>query len=188
MATTKSLRPAGECYATASSKVFSTTQRQLRRENSFLSLGKCGASGSRKWPSHLVHAAEGGSSRVGAQVLHPQDDATIIAAEAALLAHAEDKAPRASGEEDEPKTDELIAMEAKLFVHTYARAPVVFVSGKGSKLYDADGKEYLDLAAGIAVNSLGHSDPAWVKAVTEQASTLAHTSNLYHTVPQVSDR
>lgn len=71
-------------------------------------------------------------------------------------------------------------------MQTYARSPVVFVSGEGCKLYDIENKEYLDLTAGIAVNALGHGDPTWVKAVTEQAGKLAHVSNLYHTVPQVS--
>lgn len=71
-------------------------------------------------------------------------------------------------------------------MQTYGRSPVVFVSGEGCKLYDTENKEYLDLTAGIAVNALGHGDPTWVKAVTEQAGKLAHVSNLYHTVPQVS--
>lgn len=51
-------------------------------------------------------------------------------------------------------------------------------------MYDTDGKEYLDFAAGIAVNALGHGDPRWIQAVTEQAHLLCHTSNLYHTEPQ----
>lgn len=63
---------------------------------------------------------------------------------------------------------------------------MVFVSGKGCKLYDVEGNEYLDMTAGIAVNALGHGDPTWVKAVTEQAGKLAHVSNLFHTVPQVN--
>lgn len=82
-------------------------------------------------------------------------------------------------------TEEIIALESELFVHTYARAPVVFVRGEGSKLYDIEGKEYIDMAGGIAVNALGHADPEWVQAVTQQAGALAHVSNLYHTVPQV---
>lgn len=52
-------------------------------------------------------------------------------------------------------------------------------------MYDTENNEYLDLTAGIAVNALGHGDPTWVKAVTEQAGELAHVSNLFHTVPQV---
>lgn len=81
---------------------------------------------------------------------------------------------------------DIIEAESKLFVQTYARSPVVFVSGEGCKLYDTEDKEYLDLTAGIAVNALGHGDPAWVKAVSEQAGKLAHVSNLFHTVPQVN--
>jgi len=61
----------------------------------------------------------------------------------------------------------------------------VLSHGVGSKLYDYSGREYLDFAAGIAVNALGHSDPRWVAAVTEQAAKLMHTSNLYHTAEQV---
>lgn len=63
---------------------------------------------------------------------------------------------------------------------------MVFERGDGCKLYDTEGKEYLDLTAGIAVNSLGHGDPTWLRAIYEQAANLAHVSNLYHTVPQVS--
>lgn len=81
--------------------------------------------------------------------------------------------------------ERIISAEAKLFVQTYARSPVVFVKGDGCKLFDTEGKEYLDLTAGIAVNALGHADPTWVKAVTEQAAKLTHVSNLFHTVPQV---
>ena len=62
---------------------------------------------------------------------------------------------------------------------------MVFVSGEGCKLYDTEGKEYLDLTAGIAVNALGHGDSTWVQAVSEQAGKLAHVSNLFHSVPQV---
>ncbi|XP_057847062.2 acetylornithine aminotransferase, mitochondrial [Cryptomeria japonica] len=80
---------------------------------------------------------------------------------------------------------EVIEAEGKYFVRNYARFPVVFVRGQGCKLYDVEGREYLDLTAGIAVNALGHADPAWVKAVTEQAATLTHVANPFHTVPQV---
>jgi acetylornithine/N-succinyldiaminopimelate aminotransferase len=63
---------------------------------------------------------------------------------------------------------------------TYARAPLTFVKGEGSWLTEADGRRFLDLGAGIAVNSLGHANPALVKALTDQAGALWHTSNLYH--------
>eukprot|EP00798_Chlamydomonas_sp_ICE-L_P012969 gene12969-12790_t len=75
--------------------------------------------------------------------------------------------------------------EKKYVLQTYGRIPVVMAHGQGARVWDTEGKEYIDLAAGIAVNALGHSDPRWLKAVTEQAAVLAHTSNLYHTVPQV---
>jgi acetylornithine/N-succinyldiaminopimelate aminotransferase len=62
---------------------------------------------------------------------------------------------------------------------TYARAKLSFVKGEGSWLVEADGSRYLDLGAGIAVNALGHANPALVAALTEQAGKLWHTSNLY---------
>jgi acetylornithine/N-succinyldiaminopimelate aminotransferase len=66
---------------------------------------------------------------------------------------------------------------------TYARAPLNFVSGQGSWLTEADGRRFLDLGAGIAVNALGHAHPALVAALTEQAQKLWHVSNLYN-IPQ----
>ena len=63
---------------------------------------------------------------------------------------------------------------------TYARMDVAFEYGKGSRLYDNDGNEYLDFVSGIAVNCLGHCHPALVKAVKDQAEKLWHTSNIYH--------
>ena len=66
---------------------------------------------------------------------------------------------------------------------TYNRAPLTFVSGEGSWLTEADGRRFLDLGAGIAVNALGHAHPALVKALGDQAARLWHTSNLYR-IPQ----
>lgn len=63
---------------------------------------------------------------------------------------------------------------------TYNRAPLHFVKGQGSWLEEADGRRFLDLGAGIAVNALGHAHPALVRALSEQAGALWHTSNLYH--------
>ncbi|XP_050234624.1 acetylornithine aminotransferase, mitochondrial [Mercurialis annua] len=83
------------------------------------------------------------------------------------------------------KSKEVIEMEAKVLVGTYARNPLVIASGKGCKLYDPEGREYLDCTAGIAVNALGHGDPDWLKAVTEQAHLLTHVSNAYYSIPQV---
>ncbi|MGJ8611945.1 MAG: aspartate aminotransferase family protein [Octadecabacter sp.] len=67
---------------------------------------------------------------------------------------------------------------------TYNRAPLNFVSGKGAWLTEADGRRFLDLGAGIAVNALGHANPDLVAALTHQANTLWHVSNLYHIGPQ----
>ncbi|CAJ2664947.1 unnamed protein product [Trifolium pratense] len=83
------------------------------------------------------------------------------------------------------KTKELIEMEGKFLVGTYARVPVVLERGKGCKVYDVEGREYLDFSAGIAVNALGHGDADWLKAVVDQASTLTHTSNVFYSIPQV---
>ncbi len=63
---------------------------------------------------------------------------------------------------------------------TYSRAPLTFVKGEGSWLIEADGRRFLDLGAGIAVNALGHAHPKLVAALTDQAQALWHTSNLYH--------
>lgn len=68
---------------------------------------------------------------------------------------------------------------------TGRRLPVTFVRGRGCRVYDDAGREYLDMVAGIAVNLLGHSHPDVVAALTRQASQLIHTSNLYFTEPQV---
>ncbi|MBT3888352.1 MAG: aspartate aminotransferase family protein [Rhodobacterales bacterium] len=65
-------------------------------------------------------------------------------------------------------------------MNTYSRLPVTFVKGEGVWLWDAQGKKYLDALAGIAVCGIGHCHPKLVKAISEQAGTLIHTSNLYH--------
>ncbi|WCJ25895.1 Acetylornithine aminotransferase mitochondrial [Euphorbia peplus] len=80
---------------------------------------------------------------------------------------------------------EVMEAEAKVMVGTYARAPLVLASGKGCKLYDVEGREYLDMTSGIAVNALGHSDPDWVNAVVQQVDVLTHVSNVYYSLPQV---
>ena len=66
---------------------------------------------------------------------------------------------------------------------TYARFPLEIVSGKGSLVYDENGKEYIDLGTGIAVNTFGVSDDEWVAAVTEQLTKCQHTSNLFYSAP-----
>ena len=67
---------------------------------------------------------------------------------------------------------------------TYSRLPVVIVKGSGCKLWDSEGKEYLDFVGGLAVCNLGHCHPDVVKAIKEQADALIHVSNLYYTEPQ----
>lgn len=66
---------------------------------------------------------------------------------------------------------------------TYARFDVVLTHGKGCKVYDEQGKEYIDLTAGIGVNALGYAHEEWVRAVSEQAQAIAHVSNLYYSKP-----
>lgn len=74
-------------------------------------------------------------------------------------------------------------LDKKYVANTYARFPIELVSGKGSKLYDSDGKEYIDMGTGIGVSAFGVGDEKWVDAVTKQLTTLQHTSNLYYTAP-----
>ncbi len=71
-----------------------------------------------------------------------------------------------------------------VFAGTYSRFPAAMVRGEGCRLWDADGREYLDFLAGIAVCSLGHCHPAVTEAVCTQAKTLMHVSNLFYTKPQ----
>ncbi|HEX5772971.1 MAG TPA: acetylornithine transaminase [Geomobilimonas sp.] len=80
-------------------------------------------------------------------------------------------------------TTEWIAKADKYVMKTYGRYPLVPVRGEGCRLWDADGKEYLDFLAGVAVNNLGHCHPRVVAALQQQAATLIHCSNYYH-IPQ----
>ena len=77
----------------------------------------------------------------------------------------------------------LQTLDRTYIANTYARFPVELVSGKGSLLVGADGKRYIDLGSGIAVNGLGVGDELWIRAVTEQLGRLPHASNLYYTEP-----
>ena len=70
-------------------------------------------------------------------------------------------------------------------MRTYRRAPVEFVRGEGARLWDAEGRQYLDFLAGISVCSVGHCHPRVVEAVREQAGRLMHSSNLFYTEPMV---
>src|SRR5690349_21257264 len=78
-----------------------------------------------------------------------------------------------------------VALEHKYYQGTFKRQPVTFVKGQGTRVWDSDGKVYLDLVAGIAVNVLGHCHPAIVKAVQEQVTQLVHVSNLYYNTRQI---
>ena len=82
------------------------------------------------------------------------------------------------------KTSECIQKSEQYLLHTYNRAPVVWERGEGVRLYDADGKEYRDFAAGIAVYALGYGNPAYREALKDQIDKIIHTSNLYYNVPQ----
>jgi acetylornithine/N-succinyldiaminopimelate aminotransferase len=79
--------------------------------------------------------------------------------------------------------DELQALEREAVMATYARNPVEFVRGEGTRLWDAEGNEYLDFLAGVSVVQIGHCHPALVEAVSEQAGRLLHVGNLYYTEP-----
>ena len=76
--------------------------------------------------------------------------------------------------------EEIKNDEQKYMMHTYGRFQTALVSGKGATAKDASGREYIDFTSGIGVNSLGYCDGGWVKAVTLQANTLQHISNLYY--------
>ena len=78
---------------------------------------------------------------------------------------------------------ELQELEARYAMPTYARAPVEFVRGEGARLWDDEGREYLDFFSGLSVHNTGHCHPRIVEAVAEQAGRLGGVSNLYYTAP-----
>jgi acetylornithine/N-succinyldiaminopimelate aminotransferase len=83
-------------------------------------------------------------------------------------------------------TKTLLEWSAKYHTPNYgSRAPIVLVRGDGVRVWDTDGREYLDFGAGIAVTSLGHCHPRVTGAIQEAAATLLHVSNLYHAAPQI---
>jgi len=82
------------------------------------------------------------------------------------------------------KEKEITALADENIMHTYRRFPVVLARGKGQKVWDVNGKEYLDFVAGIAVCNLGHSHPGVINALKKQLEKLTHVSNLYYTEPQ----
>ena len=74
-------------------------------------------------------------------------------------------------------------LDSKYIANTYARFPIVLDHGKGSLVWDTEGKEYIDMGSGIAVNAFGLADEPWIAAVTAQLGKLQHSSNLYFTEP-----
>jgi len=82
-------------------------------------------------------------------------------------------------------TDSVVREAERVLFRNYKRAPVAFSHGKGTRLFDLEGREYLDFIGGIAVSSLGHAHPALVRAVSEQAARYVHVSNLYQIPEQV---
>jgi acetylornithine/N-succinyldiaminopimelate aminotransferase len=79
-----------------------------------------------------------------------------------------------------PTYQEIVALEQKYLLNTYARYPLAIARGKGVYVYDVNGKRYLDLLTGLGVNALGHAHPRIVKAIREQAAKVIHVSNLYY--------
>src|SRR5262249_31813053 len=82
-------------------------------------------------------------------------------------------------------TEELKRCAEQYLMDTYTRQPISIVRGRGTKVYDLEGREYTDFVGGIAVNLLGHGHSDLVLAIQKQATQLIHTSNLYYTEPQV---
>ncbi len=82
-------------------------------------------------------------------------------------------------------TNEVLEESGKYIMNTYKRLPLFIVKGRGNRVYDAEGKEYLDFVSGLAVNNIGHCNPRVTVAFQKQAQRLVHTSNLFYTEPQV---
>jgi acetylornithine/N-succinyldiaminopimelate aminotransferase len=80
----------------------------------------------------------------------------------------------------------FIETDKQYVANTYTRYPVEIVSGNGSLVYDANGKEYIDMGSGCGVNTFGVADPAWNKAVVDQLGKIQHTSNLYYNEPSAA--
>lgn len=82
-------------------------------------------------------------------------------------------------------TNNIIKNSLRYLVNNYFRFPIVLVRGEGCKVWDVDGKEYIDFASGLGTTNLGHCHPKIIEAVKDQVETLIHISNFYHIVPQV---
>ena len=82
------------------------------------------------------------------------------------------------------KNEDIVKLTEKYLIANYARFPIALVKGKGVKVWDHSGKEYIDFVSGVAANNLGHCHPKVVQAIRKQAGELLHVSNLYHIGPQ----
>jgi acetylornithine/N-succinyldiaminopimelate aminotransferase len=80
---------------------------------------------------------------------------------------------------------DISMLEKKCLAPTYGRQPIALVRGRGARVWDSEGKEYIDCFSGLGVLNVGHSNPRVVEAVKEQASEIMHSSNVYHIIPQV---
>jgi acetylornithine/N-succinyldiaminopimelate aminotransferase len=83
-------------------------------------------------------------------------------------------------------TNDILVDSQNYIMNTYNRQPLVLVKGRGARVYDSDGREYLDFVSGVAVNNLGHCHPRVVVALQKQAQRLMHVSNHFHNEPQVN--
>ena len=77
------------------------------------------------------------------------------------------------------------SIESEYYLHVVNRQPIVLVKGQGTRVWDIDGKEYLDFTSGWAVTNIGHANPVLANAIADQARTLIQTSNQFYTVPQL---
>jgi acetylornithine/N-succinyldiaminopimelate aminotransferase len=87
--------------------------------------------------------------------------------------------------DDKVDTKTLLEWSAKYHTPNYGRTPILLVRGEGMRVWDSDGREYLDFTTGIAVTALGHCHPVVTGAIREAAATLLHVSNIFHTAPQI---
>jgi predicted acetylornithine/succinylornithine family transaminase len=83
-------------------------------------------------------------------------------------------------------TNDILTDSHQYIMNTYSRQPLVLVKGRGTKVYDSDGREYLDFVTGVAVCNLGHCHPRVVVALQKQAQRLMHVSNHFHNEPQIN--
>src|SRR3954463_4037838 len=84
------------------------------------------------------------------------------------------------------QTSELLSRGQAALIQNYNRLPVVMTRGQGAHLWDADGKQYLDLFAGFGGSILGHCHPDLIRAATDQAAKLWHVGNTFYTTPQIA--